>query len=328
MNMAAKHRVLVVEDDDESAEKYVDWLTADGHDVARATDAQEARLRAADFHPDVVVLDLQIPSAKSNLDENVEHGLGVLRDFVAEEPFRPIVIATAHSKDRELTRSVLQVTRGGGFLFKDEPNLKNALIKAVATALASPAFVANKKVQAFEAIVDKPRNTQTWENDINSELSTNWRAIIGPQYLKCHPKYTLYNDMKVDLLFERPDGYVDIWELKLPTDRIFEHYNQRKHLSKDCATGMGQLIEYIDRAEKTLPDPLSFAARRGVGAFVHRARGVLVIGRDGDTSERDRLALENSFYAGIRIMTYDDLLRGARDLLQYLREHRNGFHDS
>lgn len=325
MNIATKSRVFVVEDDDENAEKYVDWLRTDGYEVERAADAEEARHNITEFQPDVVVLDLQIPSANKALDEDIEHGMGVLKHFVEAEPFRPVVITTAHGRNPEIVRRVLQITRGGAFLHKDE-SVKTALLKVVATALQSPAYVASKKVKAFEDIVaNPPRDTNTWENDIRKELHKNWRVLVGPQYKDCHSPYPIHQDMNADLLFVRPDGYADIWELKLPNDPIFEKYNHRKRLSKESSTGIGQLIEYIDRAEKTPLDFQDYAIRRAGGTFVHRPRGILVIGRDHDDVERDRLALENSFYAGIRIMTYDDLLRGARDLLKYLREHRNGF---
>lgn len=55
----------------------------------------------------------------------------------------------------------------------------------------------------------------------------------------------------------------------------------------------------------------------------------MVLGRysaDADTAkvERERLRLENSFYAGLSVLTYDDLIERARSLLDFLLRHRNG----
>jgi hypothetical protein len=50
----------------------------------------------------------------------------------------------------------------------------------------------------------------------------------------------------------------------------------------------------------------------------------VVIGRSGSQRERDRLALDNSFMAGITLMTYDDLVEEARQVLLFLRDFRNG----
>ncbi|MEZ4300926.1 MAG: hypothetical protein R3B70_38685 [Polyangiaceae bacterium] len=40
--------------------------------------------------------------------------------------------------------------------------------------------------------------------------------------------------------------------------------------------------------------------------------------------ERERLRLENSFYAGLTVLTYDDLIDRATSLLDFLLRHRNG----
>lgn len=320
MSDSEQRRVLLVEDDDGSAEKYIDWLRADGRQVERAAAADEARRIAVSFRPDVIILDLQIPTSAGRTDEDVEHGLSVLRDLVKADPFRPVVVATAHSRNTSLMRSVMQVNRGGGFIFKEDPDLRRALVKAIAVALESPAYLTRQKVQAFEVLVGK----NPPEEEIRAFLAKNWRAIVGPKYTACHSPYEIDRGLKVDLMFERPDGFPDLWELKRPNQKIFKPYNDRRHLSDDCAKAVGQLMEYIDRAEKLSKEPGSYEARKGVRVWMHRPRGIVVIGRDGDEGEKDRLALENSFYAGISILTYDDLLRGARDLLAYLREHRNG----
>jgi hypothetical protein len=132
---------------------------------------------------------------------------------------------------------------------------------------------------------------------------------------------------EVDLLFVRPDGFPDLWELKRPDQAVFQKYNDRLHQSAECSRAVGQLMEYIDMAEKERGGPGSYEALRGVNVELHRPRGVVVIGRRRDKHEHDRLALENSFFAGIRILTYDDLLEGAQEILTFLRDYRNGHAD-
>jgi CheY-like chemotaxis protein len=320
MSDGGAKRVLLVEDDDENAEAYTDWLKAQGYGVERASAAEEGVQVAEAFKPDVVVLDLQLPSKPGRTDERTEHGFRVLDELLKTDPFRPIVVASAHSKDRELMRQVMQRNRGGHFVFKDDKDLRAALIKAVAVALESPAYVASTTVRAFEALIERTPG----EEEIRTFLRKNWRTIVGPRYRECHSPYPIDRGLKVDLLFMRHDGFPDIWELKRPDQPVFKTYNDRMHHSTECARAVGQLMEYIDLAEKQTGGELSFEARTGFAGSLHRPRGVVVIGRRASRWERDRLALDNSFMAGITILTYDDLIEGAREILTFLRDYRNG----
>jgi len=60
---AVKIKVLVVEDHEATAGDFIRWLDATGFVVEHALAAHEAIEAAATFRPDVVLLDLQIPSA-------------------------------------------------------------------------------------------------------------------------------------------------------------------------------------------------------------------------------------------------------------------------
>lgn len=320
MNSGATKRVLLVEDDDENAELYTGWLKAQPYDVARAAALEDAVELSRSFHPDVVVLDLQIPSKPGLTDESTDNGFRALDALLKGDPFRPILVATAHSHNRELMRHVMQRNRGGHFLFKDDRDLKAALIKAVAVALESPAYVASNTVRAFEALIAKnPR-----EDEIRIFIRDNWRKLLGPRYKECHSPYEIDRGLKVDLLFLRHDGFPDIWELKRPDQPVFQPYNERLHHSTECARAVGQLMEYLDRAEKQAGGAGSYEERKGFRGALHRPRGVVVIGRTIDKREQDRLALDNSFLTGITIMTYDDLIQGAREVLTFLRDYRNG----
>ena len=313
-------RVLLVEDNDQNAEQYLEWLAKDAYEIQRAQARTDGIILAQSFRPDVVVLDLQIPSEPGRADEDPQHGLSVLDELLKDDPFRPVVVATGHSRNRELMREVMQRTRGGHFLFKDDQDLRAALRKAVAVALASPAYVAAQTVRKFRALVE--RNPK--EDELRLFLRDHWRILVGPRYRECHSPYDIDRGMKVDLLFVRHDGFPDLWELKRPDQSVFQNYNERLHHSTECARAVGQLMEYIDLAEKQTQGPFSFEARRGMNMSLHRPRGVVVIGRRVNDRERDRLALDNSFLSGISIRTYDDLLEDAEEILTFLRDYRNG----
>ena len=160
-------RVLVVEDTDASAEDYLRWLRAAGFVTERAAAASDAVTKAAEFQPDVVLLDMQIPSAPGRADESVEHGLRTLDELIAVSPFRPIAVITAHSRDRELTRRVLQRTHGGQFVFKDATDLERELLRAVDVALASPAYRMSKTVAELKQLLERKEDEETYRRFIS-----------------------------------------------------------------------------------------------------------------------------------------------------------------
>ena len=84
----ATGRVLVVEDDTEIAEVLRRTLRQEGHEVRTAGDGQEALSAAAEFVPDLVILDLGLPK----LD-----GSEVLRRLRADDDV-PILILTARTE--------------------------------------------------------------------------------------------------------------------------------------------------------------------------------------------------------------------------------------
>jgi len=84
----ATGRVLVVEDDVEIADVLRRTLRGEGHDVRIASDGEEALAAAAEFFPDLVVLDLGLPKID---------GVEVLRRLRLEGDV-PILVLTARSE--------------------------------------------------------------------------------------------------------------------------------------------------------------------------------------------------------------------------------------
>lgn len=62
-DMKRKHRVLVVEDEDNIALALDFLMTREGYDHARIADGAEALPRIRDMHPDLVLLDIMLPGA-------------------------------------------------------------------------------------------------------------------------------------------------------------------------------------------------------------------------------------------------------------------------
>lgn len=321
MNESKAAKILIVEDNDASAGDFRRWLEAARFITERASAAREAVAKAEQFKPDVVLLDLQIPSEPGHADEDVEHGLGTLDRLIDTEPFRPVVTITAHSRNRELMRRVFQRTHGGQFVFKDAEDLERELLKAVDVALASPAFRMSRTVAEFKHLLEQRLSEDAYRQFIHK----HWEVFLGPEYREVHSPYSITRGGNIDILAIRHDGFPDLWELKRPDDAVFKEYNQWLHHSVECARAIGQLMEYYDAAQREpRPGLRSYDSRRGVVMELHRPRGFVVIGRTEGPEQRERLRLENGFLAGITLMTYDDLVERANHLLTFLQRYRNG----
>jgi CheY-like chemotaxis protein len=310
-------RVLLVEDNKATAGDFVRILQAQGFATEHALTAKDALEKSTQFHPDVVLLDLQIPSASNVADESVEHGFHVLDALLKEEPFRPVCVVTAHNQP-ELVRRAMQRTHGGPFVFKDD-DVRRELPRAVHVALADPAYKMSKTVRQFRALVDKADQP---EDVYRKFIHQHWAVILGPEYQDVKSPYPITRGGEIDLLAVRWDGFSDLWELKRPSDPVFKDYNGWLHHSIECARAIGQLMSYYDAAEKETPGRLTYEGRRGLPLQLHRPRGFVVIGRYQSEAERERLRLENSFLAGLAVLTYDDLIERAEQFLTFLHRHR------
>ncbi len=330
MIVEPKERVLVIEDDEDIAERLLRILDQKGFRPVREAARRPGVERAAREPSDVVILDLQIPSDTGRADEDTKHGLGALAEIVELDPFRPIVVCSAHGGNKELSREVYRLTRGGPFVFKDSETFEEDLFEAIAVALAHPAYRASKTVAAFRRLVDANVEEKKSEHAYRKFIHEHWEVILGPDYKDCRSPYSLARATEVDILAVRHDGFVDIWELKRPDTPLFQRYGQWLGHSSECASAIGQLMHYYDAAAREpQAGALHFEARRGLSLYLNRPRGFVVLGRysrDPEIAkvERERLRLENSFYAGLTVLTYDDLIERAESLLHFLLRHRNG----
>ncbi len=91
-------RILLVEDDDALANVYVTRLQAEGFDVRRVANGEEALATALSYHPDLVVLDVMMPKV-SGFDV-----LDILRN-TPETANLKIIMLTALSQESDKERA-------------------------------------------------------------------------------------------------------------------------------------------------------------------------------------------------------------------------------
>lgn len=96
--MADLQRVLLVEDDDSLANVYLARLQAEGFDVRRVANGEEALASALSYKPNIILLDVMMPKV-SGFDV-----LDILRN-TPETANLKVIMLTALSQDGDLERA-------------------------------------------------------------------------------------------------------------------------------------------------------------------------------------------------------------------------------
>ena len=106
-----KHLILIVEDDVDAREAYDRFLVLNGFRTAVASDGREALRKIASLQPDLVVMDLAMPTL------NGREAIQAMRDSKGTNRI-PVLVLTAHGRDGSETVRSLDCE---GFLIKPCP---------------------------------------------------------------------------------------------------------------------------------------------------------------------------------------------------------------
>ena len=106
-----KHLILIVEDDVDAREAYDRFLVLNGFRTAVASDGREALRKIASLQPDLVVMDLAMPTL------NGRQAIQAMRDSKGTNRI-PVLVLTAHGRDGSETVRSLDCE---GFLIKPCP---------------------------------------------------------------------------------------------------------------------------------------------------------------------------------------------------------------
>jgi DNA-binding response OmpR family regulator len=97
-NSTAQKRILLVEDDDALANVYLIRLQAEGFDVRRVSNGEDALATALKYHPNLVLLDVMMPRV-SGFDV-----LDILRN-TPETSNLKVMMLTALSQESDMERA-------------------------------------------------------------------------------------------------------------------------------------------------------------------------------------------------------------------------------
>ena len=120
-----KHRILVIEDQEDLAELYESSLKGAGYDVTVAYTGEEGLAEFEASQPDAVLMDMTLPEM---------HGTKVLEKIRGLSPSVPVLVVTGETMAE--SREVCE--RLGVQEYLAKPPDYNALMRAIERALAHP----------------------------------------------------------------------------------------------------------------------------------------------------------------------------------------------
>jgi len=216
----------------------------------------------------------------------------------------------------------LQIRKdGGGDLFQlllgKISQLENELLEERAKRKAKFINAKKGKLQLLEIEIRKfsdllsSRATETRIHQLLKKPKNAW--FFGSDYRKIYKEEWITTLSRNDFLLEKHDGYVDIVELKSPSDSLFDRKIRWSSKVKD---GVSQLMFYLSEARKKY-----FTIKDEKQLDIFLPKGYLIIGRRPEDKEKlERLRIHNEFLHKIEILTYDDLLDRAQKTLDFIKQ--------
>jgi len=156
---------------------------------------------------------------------------------------------------------------------------------------------------------------ETLETDMKAFFLENpW--IIGFEYQELTKEKRAGEDKVIDYRLKRLDDNFDLVEIKGPNDPVFRSGGGRISFTRKMADAVLQIMDYVNHYDKYF----EYTAHKE-GIEVYKPRGFLMIGKAQEDTRRS-LNMVNSFLFRIDIVTYDDVLKKARNAVQVLSGKR------
>ena len=162
-------------------------------------------------------------------------------------------------------------------------------------------------IEDLEALLTAPTRN---EAALQSCL-TRYPSLFGLEYSRVLPKHRLGAEYEMDYALEKISGVYDLAEIEASSLSLFTQSGDPR---KELIHAEQQVLDWLRWIER------NSAYARETLPGVQRPVGYVIIGRRPvETELRTRLQWRNTFFRGdLRILTYDDLLDGARSTLRVL----------
>ncbi len=167
------------------------------------------------------------------------------------------------------------------------------------------------KVKQFEKLLDKKH---TDEKTIQGFLHKEY-WMLGARYRRIHREMWAGLKGRNDFILEKESGFSDVLELKLPTDELFT-LGRKPRMSGALKDALSQMAEYLHYYHVNY-----LSHKEQTNMDVLYPKGIIVIGRRKE-NEKQLLESHNAILSKITILTYDDVIGEARQVIKTLKKRR------
>jgi len=258
---------------------------------------------------------VEVPAGSENADIHVMRG----EDVQSLSSMLQSVPALPTDEKLELIRSLLTeigTSEGSTKSFVDV--LEDADIGVVKHFAAASRFLEYRK--AYVELEEMINAENTPEKAFQKHLEKNpW--MFGSEYSKLLKRRDWVRDESLDFMLRRTiDGYLEVVEIKKSKTSALFNYDRSHdsyYPSVDLSSVLGQCFKYLESLERER-DRILIKDRDD--ALKIRAR--VIIGRDGDENARSALRNLNDHLHSMEVITYDQLLRIARRVLEVFYDEK------
>lgn len=234
--------------------------------------------------------------------KNILLNENIVDDLDALEKFLKTISLDARGRDKmaEVARSLPLLNPGDidGFVEK------KAALKLMGEILAS-----NEAFISYKAALGVGKDEEVWQKFFEKN---SW--ILGSDFVQILQERNLDEDSTMDIPVKDFDGFLDIIELKLPSEDFWTaDINPTAKLTK----AIMQCMRYITEAERKMDTAKKL---NSLQACILKPKISLIVGRsiDWDEQRKKQFRILNSSFHNITILTYDHVLNRAKQSINHL----------
>lgn len=178
----------------------------------------------------------------------------------------------------------------------------------------------SKAVKLFEKILNNQGDFDKYKSEQNIGKDEEvWQQffetnpwILGSDFVEILDERVIDEESITDIPVKDYDGFVNIIELKLPTE---EFWTQDIMPISNLTKAIVQCMRYVTEMERRMNDHKKLSK---LGASILKPRITLLFGRSSDWNDdkREQFRILNSSFHNISILTYDHVLLRAQNIIK------------
>ena len=183
-------------------------------------------------------------------------------------------------------------------------------------------YYLEKTVNDLEDKITKVSNEAYWQEYVRSNI-----LYLHESYIKKIEHLNVSLDIRLpDFCLLDYDNYLDVLEIKTPQTVLLNEDKSHKNYywSSEISKAISQAENYISAVSKFADSICNMLHDQDIDVRVIKPRAIILAGSDIQIkikAKRDNFRLLNESLRDIQIITYDDLVTRARNIIFAIREH-------